>query len=88
MNKSVKNTKNQNIKQIKNIRLLNFFTKHPTSVGETYLEHFLVAIGFSIKLLVASIAAFIHAFLPSFFKTFASEHIKKMYEQITMRKSH
>ena len=33
--------------------LMNFFTEHPESVGETYLEHFFVAIRFSFKLFLS-----------------------------------
>ena len=41
--------------------LMNFFTEHPESVGETYFEHFFVAIRFSCKLFLSSIAALIWA---------------------------
>ena len=66
--------------------LMNFFTEHPESVGETYLEHFFVAIRFSCKLFLSSIAALIHAFIPALFKKTASKQIKKMHRQITSRK--
>ena len=66
--------------------LMNFFTEHPESVGETYLEHFFVAIRFSCKLFLSSIAALIHAFIPALFKKTASTQIKKMYRQMTSRK--
>jgi len=66
--------------------LMNFFTEHPESVGETYLEHFFVAIRFSFKLFLSSIAALIHAFIPALFKKTASRQIKKMYGQMTSRK--
>ena len=66
--------------------LMNFFTEHPGSVGETYFEHFFVAIRFSCKLFLSSIAALIHAFIPALFKKTASTHIKKMYGQMTSRK--
>jgi len=66
--------------------LMNFFTEHPESVGETYFEHFFVAIRFSCKLFLSSIAALIHAFIPALFKKTASTQIKKMYGQMTSRK--
>ena len=84
MNNKLIDSKNQ--KRSKNIKLLRFFTEHPTSVGETYFEHFLVAISFSFKLLITALAAFIHAFLPFFFKKFASKQIKEMNKKITIRK--
>ena len=34
-------------KQSKNIKLLRFFTEHPSSIGETYFEHFLVAVSYT-----------------------------------------
>lgn len=66
--------------------LMNFFTEHPESVGETYFEHFFVAIRFSCKLFLSSIAALIHAFIPALFKKTANTQIKKMYRQMTSRK--
>ena len=84
MNDNLIESKKQ--KQSKNIKLLRFFTEHPSSIGETYFEHFLVAISFSFKLLITSFAAFIHAFLPFFFKTFASKQIKEMNKKLTIRK--
>ena len=66
--------------------LMNFFTEHPESVGETYFEHFFVAIRFSCKLFLSSIAALIHAFIPALFKKTASTQIKEMYGQMTTRK--
>ena len=66
--------------------LMNFFTQHPKSVGETYLEHFFVAISFSFRLFLSSIAALVHAFIPALFKKTASTQIEKMYGKITSRK--
>ena len=44
--------------------LKDLFTDHPHAVGETYFEHFGVAMSYSGKLFAASCAAFTHAFLP------------------------
>lgn len=52
-----------------------YFTAHPASEGESYSEHFKVAMGFSRQLISAGIAAAIHAVLPNFHTTTASQRI-------------
>ena len=52
-----------------------FFTEHPGSEGETYGEHFKVAMCVSRQMIGGGIAAAVHAFLPNFHGTTASERI-------------
>ena len=59
---------NQIITKKLQLKIVRFFTEHPESVGETYIQHFFVAIRFSLKLFISSIAALIHAFIPALFK--------------------
>ena len=59
-------------------RLLRAFTEHPASVGETYWQHLAFALGFAGKLLLAGLAALVHAVLPFLFKTTASRLIADM----------
>ena len=42
-----------------------WFTEHPASVNETYMEHFCKASSFSWQLFKASLACLIHAFFPA-----------------------
>lgn len=56
------------------------FKAHPESVGETYLGHMVFALRFSSKLLVASGAALVHAFIPALCETTASRHVRDLYE--------
>ena len=56
----------------------NYFTAHPESAGETYGEHFMVAMSMSRQLLGAGLAAAVHALLPSFHETTASERIHSL----------
>ena len=77
---------NQSITKKSQLKILSFFTDHPKSVGETYIQHFFVAFRFSLKLFMTSIAALIHAFLPALFKKTASRQIKNMYREMTSRK--
>ena len=58
----------------------NPFTAHPHSTGETYFEHMRVALGFFRQLMGASLAALVHAFLPMFHKTTASERVHCLHE--------
>jgi hypothetical protein len=44
--------------------LKDLFTKHPKSVGETYWQHFAVAIRISARCLCASLFQAVHALLP------------------------
>ena len=56
-----------------------YFTAHPESEGETYGEHFRVAMGFSRQLMKAGLAAAVHAILPNFHTTTASERIHVLH---------
>lgn len=78
--------KNQSILKKLKLKFINFFTEHPGSNGETYLEHLFVALTFSFNLFFSSLALLIHAFIPIFFKKTASTQIKKMYGVMVGRK--
>ena len=56
----------------------NPFTDHPNAAGETYGEHMRVALGFSRQLAGAAGAALIHALLPAFHTTTASDKIRAL----------
>jgi hypothetical protein len=59
------------------------FTEHPAEVGETWGEHFRVAIGISRDLAIAAGAAAVHAFVPSMCETTASRQIYALNERVT-----
>lgn len=65
--------------------LTQAFTDHPASVGETYLQHLRFALGFSLSLFGAAVAALFHAFLPFLFEKTASRMIRKMHSRIDRR---
>ena len=65
----------------------NLFTRHPHSVGETYLEHLEFASISGIKLTFAGIACIIHSIFPFFFENTASETMEKLTAEITARKN-
>lgn len=58
--------------------LKKMFTAHPEASGETYGEHFKVAMCVSRQLLGAGMAAAVHAVLPNFHTTTASERIHSL----------
>ncbi len=55
------------------------FMDHPHSVDETYFEHLAFAGKFSLRLIGAGMAAFIHALIPCLFEKTASNMIADMY---------
>jgi hypothetical protein len=59
------------------------FTEHPGSVGETYGEHFKVALGVAGTAAVAAAAAAVHGVFPSLCTTTASDRICALHETIT-----
>ena len=59
-------------------RLYRAFTEHPAAVGESYWQHLTFAAGFAVRLLLAGLAALVHAVLPFLFKTTASRLIAEM----------
>jgi hypothetical protein len=54
--------------------------KHLEESQCSYLEHFKFAIYAGILLLIASIASFIHAVVPAFFKGTAAHTVIKLYK--------
>jgi hypothetical protein len=61
------------------------FIEHPKSVNETYIQHFFTAMSFSMKLLKAAIACFIHALVPGLCIKTGSKAITELY--VKMRSS-
>jgi hypothetical protein len=62
------------------------FTEHPHSVGETYGEHFLVALGFGVRMSAAGIACIVHALFPFLFTRTGSRVIAELHEQMIARR--
>lgn len=69
-------------------RLKTLFTHHPDSVGETYGQHFGVAMSYAGRMAVASFCAFVHALLPFLFEKTASTMIRGMVAEMDARKAH
>jgi len=65
--------------------LKQLFTEHPDAVGESYLEHMGVALSFAGPLLLAGLAALVHAFLPFLCLSTASGTVKRLHARMTNR---
>ena len=66
---------------------MKFFVEHPRQVGETYSEHFIMASGFGLSLIIAGLACFFHGFFPFMFKKTGSNLIKKLHDQMVLNRS-
>lgn len=65
--------------------LSQLFTDHPSSVDETYAEHFRFALWFAFWLACAAGAAAVHAVLPFLFERTASGIIARLYHRSQRR---
>tara|TARA_R110002124_G_scaffold106467_17_gene258366 strand:+ start:25733 stop:25939 length:207 start_codon:yes stop_codon:yes gene_type:complete len=61
------------------------FLDHPSSVDESYVQHARFAFGFAFWLLVAGLAALVHAVLPFAFERTGSDIIRRLYARIEHR---
>ena len=67
--------------------LASKFTEHPATVGETYGQHFVSAMGFSASLLKAAVCCAIHALFPWCFEKTGSNCIAGLYERMITNRS-
>jgi len=63
------------------------FTEHPATVGETYGEHFVSAMGFSLSMLRAAFCCGVHALLPFLFVKTGSECITELHDRMVTHRS-
>ena len=61
--------------------LNKIFLDHPRQVNETYFEHGRFAFRYALKLLLASMAAIVHALIPSLFETTASTIVAELHQK-------
>ncbi len=58
------------------------FIDHPQTVDETYIEHFIFAGSFGLKMIWGGICALVHAVIPGLCITAGSEMIKTLNKAI------
>ncbi len=61
------------------------FIQHPIDVGETYLQHFLHASYYGIRIVLAGIICLVHALIPGILTFTASSRIRVINEELSSR---
>ena len=64
----------------------NPFTRHPNSVGETYLEHMNKAVDTAIKIQLVIFILLTHAVFPFIFEHTASDKLYKITKSLQQRR--
>lgn len=67
--------------------LIELFTSHPASVGETYLQHMMSALSYAGSMAGAAFAIFLHAFFPFLFVKTGSKTISRLYDCMILHRS-
>ena len=65
--------------------LKKLFINHPSTVNESYGEHFFFATSFAFWLAYAAFAALIHALVPALFETTAGRVINRLHDRVHKR---
>lgn len=63
----------------------NIFTNHPSSIGETYLQHFKFAFIFGVTMMLGGLACILHAIFPFIFQKTGSNILLKMAHHFVER---
>lgn len=66
--------------------LRRLFTEHPASVDETYTEHMGVALSFTWRMLIGTLACLVHAFLPFLFVKTGSGIIDGLHDRMVVNR--
>lgn len=61
------------------------FLDHPHTVDESFSQHFVFAMTFALRLLLAAAAACVHALVPCLFEKTASRIIADLYHKTSTR---
>lgn len=64
--------------------MFEFFTRHPRSVGETYVEHMEMAAGFGVAMIVGGLACLVHALVPAWFERTGSRIISHLHTRMVV----
>ena len=67
------------------VGLSRSFVEHPRSVGETYPEHFAIALGFGLRLIAAGLACLVHACVPAWFTRTGSTAVRRLACELDAR---
>lgn len=68
-------------------QILNAFTRHPRSVGESYWAHMGMALSFAGTLALAMLACLVHAVLPFACESTGSRLVRRLHARLEARGS-
>lgn len=68
------------------MKIVELFTEHPASVGETYGEHCRTALSFAGAMLAGGAACLLHAVFPFVCVTTASRTIARLHERMVVHR--
>lgn len=63
-------------------RLRTYFTAHPESVGESYVEHMGTAFSFGGRMLFGGLACLVHGLFPFLFTRTGSAMISRLHDEM------
>ncbi len=69
------------------MNLYKLFNEHPASVGETYFEHLAAAGGFAGRMLLATLACFVHAIFPFLCVTTGGGIVTRLHERMVANRT-
>jgi Family of unknown function (DUF6356) len=64
----------------------SLFIEHPASVDETYSQHFVSALGFGAKMVIAGVACMVHGLLPAAFESRGSDTVCALHERMVVKR--
>ena len=67
--------------------MLQAFTRHPSTVGESYGGHLLQAWRFSLVLLGAGLACLVHGLVPCMFERTGSRCVERLHTMMQQRRA-
>jgi hypothetical protein len=69
------------------MEISKLFTEHPTSVGETYAQHFGQAIRFGTLMVLAGVACILHGLLPFLYVRTGSRAVAQLHERMVINRN-
>lgn len=66
--------------------LARLFIDHPQTVGESYGQHAVVALGFGWRMLAGGFACLAHALIPGLFTTTGSRMISQLHDDMLLHR--
>ncbi|WAT19283.1 DUF6356 family protein [Aurantiacibacter sp. MUD11] len=67
--------------------MIRLFTEHPSTVGETYFQHFRAASRFGVAMIVGGLACLVHAVFPWVCEKSGSSMIRRLYRAMVTNRA-